>query len=61
MTSIEARLGFVFINEKPMALDTLWKNKTAAKAYWLWERWQGAKNFQEPCIRYLDTCGRRTL
>ena len=39
MTSIEARLGLVFINGKPMALDTLWKNKTAAKAYWLWERW----------------------
>lgn len=46
VTSIEARLGLVFINGKPMALDTLWKNNTAAKAYWLWERWQGAKNLQ---------------
>ena len=40
MTSIEARLGLVFINGKPMALDTLWKNKTAAGAYWLWEAWR---------------------
>lgn len=22
---------------KPMAFDTLWKNGTAATAYWLWE------------------------
>ena len=34
--SIEARLGLVFVNGKPMALDSLWKNGTAAKAYWLW-------------------------
>ena len=34
--SIEARLGLVFINGKPMALDRLWKNGTAAEAYWLW-------------------------
>ena len=36
--SIEARLGLVFINGNPMALDSLWKNGTAAAAYWLWER-----------------------
>ena len=36
--SIEARLGLVFIDGKPMALDSLWKNGTAAAAYWLWER-----------------------
>ena len=35
--SIEAKLGLVFINGKPMALDSLWKNGTAAEAYWLWE------------------------
>ena len=35
--SIESRLGLLFINGKPMALDTLWKNGTAAQAYWLWE------------------------
>ena len=34
--SIEAKLGLVFINGKPMALDSLWKNGTAARAYWLW-------------------------
>ncbi len=35
--SIEARLGLVFVNGKPMCLDSLWKNGTAAAAYWLWE------------------------
>ena len=35
--TIEARLGLVFVNGKPMALDSLWKNGTAAAAYWLWE------------------------
>ena len=35
--SIEARLGLVFINGKPMCLDSLWRNGTAAAAYWLWE------------------------
>ena len=34
--SIEAKLGLVFINGKPMAIDSLWKNGTAASAYWLW-------------------------
>ena len=28
--------GLVFINGKPMAIDSLWKNGTAAQAYWLW-------------------------
>ncbi len=37
--SIEARLGLVFVNGRPMALDSLWKNGTAAKAYWLWRDW----------------------
>ena len=35
--SIEARLGLVFINGRPMALDSLWRNGTAAQAYWLWD------------------------
>lgn len=35
--SIEAKLGLVFINGKPMAIDSLWKNGTAAQAYWLWK------------------------
>ena len=39
--SIESRLGLLFINGKPMALDTLWKNGTAAPAYWLWEENRG--------------------
>ena len=37
--SIEARLGLVFVNGRPMALDSLWRNGTAAKAYWLWRDW----------------------
>ena len=35
--SIEAKLGLVYINGRPMALDALWRNGTAAAAYWLWE------------------------
>ena len=35
--SIEAKLGLVSVNGKPMALDALWRNGTAAEAYWLWE------------------------
>lgn len=35
--SIEAKLGLVYVDGKPMALDSLWKNGTAAAAYWLWE------------------------
>ena len=34
--TIEARLGLIFINGKPMALDSLWKNGTAPVAYWIW-------------------------
>ncbi len=37
--SIEARLGLVFVNGRPRALDSLWRNGTAAKAYWLWRDW----------------------
>ena len=38
--TIEAKLGLVFINGRPMALDSLWKNGSAAKAYWLWTNWK---------------------
>ena len=38
--SIEAKLGLVFINGRPMALDALWKNGTGAQAYWLWRSQQ---------------------
>ena len=34
--TVEAKLGLVYVNGKPMALDSLWKNGTAAHAYWLW-------------------------
>ena len=34
--TLEAKLGLVYVNGKPMALDSLWKNGTAAAAYWLW-------------------------
>ena len=34
--TIEAKLGLVYVNGKPMAVDSLWKNGTAAQAYWLW-------------------------
>ena len=39
--SIEAKLGLVYVNGKPMAVDSLWKNGTAAEAYWLWESVNG--------------------
>ena len=34
---IESRLGLVFVNGRPMCLDSLWRNGTAPEAYWLWE------------------------
>ena len=30
--------GLMYLNGRPMVLDDLWRNGTAAKAYWLWER-----------------------
>ncbi|MBR4654774.1 MAG: hypothetical protein IKO72_15570 [Kiritimatiellae bacterium] len=32
--------GLMYLNGKPMAIDDLWKNGTAPKAYWLWMQWQ---------------------
>ena len=40
--TIEARLGLLFVNGRPRALDALWRNGTAAQAYWLWRDWQEA-------------------
>lgn len=34
--SIAVDRGFVVINGKRRGLDSLWKNGTAAQAYWLW-------------------------
>lgn len=34
---IEARDGLLYVNDKPMVLDSLWGNGTAPQAYWLWE------------------------
>ena len=48
--SIEARLGLVFINGKPQALDSLWKNGTAAAAYWLWTMSRFARNEMTPDV-----------
>ena len=47
--SIEAKLGLVYVNEKPMALDSFWRNGTAAEAYWLWEKCRtlNADDFKE--------------
>ena len=36
VTSIDAEFGLVFVNSRPMVIDSLWKNGTAEKAYWLW-------------------------
>ena len=37
---IEARDGLLYVNDKPMVLDSLWGNGTAPQAYWLWEAWR---------------------
>ena len=36
--TIRADYGLIFVNGKPMALDSLWKNGSASKAYWLWRK-----------------------
>ena len=30
----------MYLNGKLLVIDDLWKNGTAAKAYWLWTGWQ---------------------
>ena len=42
--TLEAKLGLVYVNGKPMALDSLWKNGTAAAAYWLWRTFRQAQS-----------------
>ena len=57
--SIEARLGLVFVNGRPMAVDSLWKNGTAAQAHWLW-RESGRVKAPQPSARktavVVDNC-----
>ena len=36
--TLEGRLGLMYLNGKAMVIDDLWKNGTAAAAYWLWEK-----------------------
>jgi len=36
--SIEVDRGLIVVNGKRMVLDSLWRNGTAAKAYWLWRK-----------------------
>ena len=35
--SLDGERGMMRLNGKAMVIDDLWKNGTAAKAYWLWE------------------------
>jgi hypothetical protein len=35
--SLRAERGLMYLNGKAMVIDDLWKNGTAAAAYWLWE------------------------
>ena len=36
--SLYGKLGLMYLNGKPMVIDDLWKNGTAAAAYWLWKK-----------------------
>ena len=38
--SLYGERGLMYLNGKPMVIDDLWKNGTAAVAYWLWEDWR---------------------
>ena len=35
---LSGELGLMRLNGKSMAIDDLWRNGTASKAYWLWEQ-----------------------
>lgn len=37
--SLYGERGLMYLNGKAMVIDDLWKNATAAKAYWLWADW----------------------
>jgi len=39
--TLSGEKGLMILNGKPMVIDDLWKNGTAAAAYWLWEGWDG--------------------
>ena len=38
--TLRGERGLMYLNGKPMVIDDLWKNGTAAKAYWLWTEWR---------------------
>ena len=38
--SLYGERGLMYLNGKAMVIDDLWKNGTAAVAYWLWEDWR---------------------
>lgn len=39
--TLEGRRGLMYLNGRPMVIDDLWRNGTAAQAYWLWEKRNG--------------------
>ncbi|MBR4614408.1 MAG: hypothetical protein IKO55_02280 [Kiritimatiellae bacterium] len=41
--TLSGEKGLMILNGKPLVIDDLWKNGTAAKAYWLWTGWQNHK------------------
>ncbi len=41
--TLRGERGLMYLNGKPRVIDDLWKNGTAAKAYWLWTGWQTHK------------------
>ena len=41
--TLSGEKGLMILNGKPLVIDDLWKNGTAAKAYWLWTGWQTHK------------------
>ncbi len=47
VTSLECRRGLMYLNDTPMVIDDLWRNGTAARAYWLWEKWNGRSGVQK--------------
>ena len=37
--TLRGERGLMYLNDKPLVIDDLWKNGTAVKAYWLWTEW----------------------
>ena len=52
--TITVERGLVVVNGRRMALDSLWRNGTAAEAYWLWKTWneENGKNW-DPYLSVL--------